>query len=206
MATSVLNTTLDLKKVLDLVSAAVTAAEACFSTATESSHIMEVLVSYFGEEDMSTLVALGDITTHEPMPEVDGQNGTSGDADSVSEIVTQCERAETQITMRAKTATDALQVWNDSQQLDEVARQQLMSLATTLGAANKASPLDAFVVLLERGLGGCLTTVGAMEPAILQHVLTICSTQTDTVRREECANLPGDAVTVSVLAGPFGIS
>ena len=31
--------------------------------------------------------------------------------------------------------------------------------------------------------------------------MTICSTQTDTVRREECANLPGDAATVSVLAG-----
>ena len=37
----VLNTTLDLKKVLDLVSAVVTAAEACFSTATESPDVLQ---------------------------------------------------------------------------------------------------------------------------------------------------------------------
>ena len=71
----------------------------------------------------------------------------------------------------------------------------------TLDAANQASPLDAFVVLLKRGLGGCLGTVGMMEPVILQRVLAACSTQVDMVRREECADLPGDAVTVSVLVG-----
>ena len=52
-------------------------AEACFSTTTESPDVMQTLMSYFGEEYMSTLVALGDTTTHEPMPEADSQNGTS---------------------------------------------------------------------------------------------------------------------------------
>ena len=196
----VLNTTLDLKKVLDLVSAAVTTAEACFSTTSESPDVLQTLMSYFGKEKMSTLVALGDITTHEPMSEAGGQNGTPGDVDFVSEVVAQCGRAKTQITNRANTAADALQVWNDNEQIDEAMRRKLMSLAATLDAANQASPLDAFGVLLERGLGGCLTTVGTMEPAILQRVLATCSPQTDTVRREQCADLPGDDVTVSVLA------
>ena len=94
-------------------------------------------------------------------------------------------------------------MWHD---LDEAGRQKLLSLASELGGLDHhASELDAFVVLLERGLGGSLVSVATMALAVLNRVLGICSTQHDTIPREDCAELPGDARTATLLttaAGP----
>ena len=94
-----LNTTLDQKKILVLVSTAVKETETCFGTATESAstNVLGMLMPYFGAEDMSALVGLGASTTTivpEPVPELDdAPAGVIFDA----AVATRCQRANKDI-------------------------------------------------------------------------------------------------------------
>ena len=189
----VLNTTLNLKQVLESVAAAVTAATASFGGGAESGQSTnEQLMAYFGAEELATLVQLGAVEDRsvalgqEPAPEKPGLEPEEPEEPEEpglieafdSSMVARCEEAKNELTKKATAAAEAVRVWTD--ELREPQRARLGDLARKfIGSSGPSDdgadndPLQTLVCLLECRLGGCLEIVVAMSPAVLGAVLDL---------------------------------
>ena len=223
-----LNTTLNLKQVLESVAAAVKSATACFGGGAESSQsIGEQLMVYFGTEELATLVQLGAIEDRslaleqEPAPEKPGpepgpeEREEPGLVDAFdSAVVSRCEKAKNELTKKATVAAEVVRVWADV--LREPERARLGALARTLDGSSDASddgadrgPVQILVCLLERRLGGCLETVVAMSPENLSAVLDLswAAATSESLERNGVASYSvweGATIGVEITEGVYG--
>ena len=219
-----LNTTLNLKQVLESVAAAVKSATACFGGGAESSQsIGEQLMVYFGTEELATLVQLGaiedrslaleqELAPEKPDPESGPEAGLVDAFDTA--MVSRCEEAKNELTKKATVAAEAVRVWVDV--LREPERARLGDLARTLDGSSGASdegadrgPVQTLVCLLECRLGSCLETVVAMSPANLGAVLDLsrAAATSESLERggvTSCSVREGAATGIDITKGVYG--